>query len=185
MAYRNGTYVAFDGLGKANPSESDYRYYSTIQMWSAGKHIEFKMTNSHEKTYAVKDTSSTETLKARIRERLASSKQMAVILSSDTRKSGSMLSYEIEQAVDRCNLPLLCAYPEFSEIYAPGELSHLWPSALRTRIENGSATAIHFPFNKNALFDAMNQFSVHDCSLSGGLNWYTREAHASFGCISR
>ena len=58
MANRTGTYVAFDGLGETDPTKSDFRYYATIQAWSANKNIEFKLTNSHEKTYAVRDSSS-------------------------------------------------------------------------------------------------------------------------------
>lgn len=49
MANRTGTYIAFDGLGKTNPTESDFKYYATIQAWSAGKNIDFKFVNSHEK----------------------------------------------------------------------------------------------------------------------------------------
>jgi hypothetical protein len=31
MPYRTGTYVAFDGLGEADPTKSDYKYYATLQ----------------------------------------------------------------------------------------------------------------------------------------------------------
>ena len=95
---RTGTYVAFDGLGQVDPTKSDYRYYSMLQAWSANKNIDFKFTNSHEKTYAVRDTSSKETLCSRIRQRLGASKNMLIILSEDTRKSGSILSYEIVES---------------------------------------------------------------------------------------
>lgn len=110
MANRTGTYIAFDGLGKTNPAESDFKYYATIQAWSAGKNVDFKFVNSHDKTAAVRDTSLRSTLEARIRERLAASKNCLVILSDDTRKTGSMLSYEIERAVDKYKTPLICVY---------------------------------------------------------------------------
>ena len=74
MANRTGTYIAFDGLGKVNPTESDFKYYATIQAWSAGKNIDFRFVDSHDKTAAVRDTSLRLTLEARIRERLAASK---------------------------------------------------------------------------------------------------------------
>ena len=105
MAYRTGTYVAFDGLGETNPTKSDFRFYTTMKGCPGSRHINFKLTDSHEKTYSVRDTSSPETLKARINERLAASKQLVVILSPDTRKTGSMLSYEIKRAVDVYELP--------------------------------------------------------------------------------
>ena len=38
---RTGTYVAFDGLGESDPSKSDFRYYATLQAWTANKNIDF------------------------------------------------------------------------------------------------------------------------------------------------
>jgi hypothetical protein len=160
MANRTGTYIAFDGLGKTNPAESDFKYYATIQAWSAGKNINFKFVNSHDKTAAVRDTSLRSTLEARIRERLAASKNCLVILSDDTRKSGSMLSYEIERAVDKYEIPLICVYTGYETINAPKELSKRWPDALTKRINDGTADAIHIPFKKEILLAAINQFSI-------------------------
>ena len=97
MPYRNGTYVAFDALGQTDPTKSDFRYYSTINAWTKRANIHFRYVNSHEKTYAVRDSSTLATLQARIRERLSKSKNCLVILSSKTRKTGSMLCFEIER----------------------------------------------------------------------------------------
>lgn len=175
MANRTGTYIAFDGLGKTDPTESDFKYYATIQAWSASKHIDFKFVNSHDKTAAVRDTSLRSTLEARIRERLAASKNCLVILSSDTRKSGSMLSYEIEQAVDKYKIPLICVYTGYETITAPKQLSNRWPNALTQRINDGTADAIHIPFKKEILLTAINQFSVNNESPGGSLVTYTKE----------
>jgi len=176
MANRTGTYIAFDGLGKTNPAESDFKYYARIQAWSAGKNIDFKFVNSHDKTAAVRDTSLRSTLEARIRERLAASKNCLVILSDDTRKSGSMLSYEIERAVDKYEIPLICVYTGYDTINAPKKLSERWPDALTKRINNGTADAIHIPFKKEILLAAINQFSVNNESTGGSLVTYTNEA---------
>jgi len=130
MAIRTGTYFAFDGLGQTDPTKSDFRYYSTVQAWSVGKHIDFNFVNSHDKTSAVRDTSRRPTLEARIRERLAASKNVVIIISSDTRKSGSMLSYEIEKAVDTYKLPLIIAYTNYISIIDPPSLNNEWPNEL-------------------------------------------------------
>ncbi|WP_129432235.1 TIR domain-containing protein [Roseovarius sp. A46] len=183
MAYRNGNYIAFDGLGELDPTKSDFKYYSTIQAWASGKGLDFKYVNSHDKTYAVRNSSLRPTLETRIRERLAASKNVVVILSDRTRRSGSMLSYEIEKAVDRYELPLICAYTNYFKVTAPEELSHRWPEALEQRINNGTAKAIHIPFKKNALLDAIGQFTVHGHTLTNGLNFYTLDAHREFGCL--
>ena len=182
MAYRSGTYIAFDGLGQTNPTLSDFKYYSIIEGWASNKHIEFKYVNSHDKTCAVRDTSLRTTLESRIRERLANSKNVVVILSSNTRKSGSMLTYEIEQAVDRYELPLVVTYVDYKIISNPGQLSSYWPNALSTRISNQTAKAIHIPFIKDALLDAINQFNNTNLPATS-LNYYTEEAHRSFGAF--
>lgn len=175
MANRTGSYIAFDGLGKTNPTESDFKYYSTMQAWSKGKNIDFKFVNSHEKTAAVRDTSLRSTLESRIRERLAASKNCIVILSDDTRKTGSMLSYEIEKAVNLYQIPLICVYVGYEIICKPVDLSNRWPDALTVRIENGSAKAIHIPFKKEILLTAINQFSVNSSIPNDSLVTYTRE----------
>ena len=182
MAYRTGTYIAFDGLGQTDPTKSDFRYYATIQGWSAGKNMNFKYVDSHAKTAAVRDTSLRTTLEARIRERLAASKNVVVILSQDTRKSGSMLVYEIERAVDYYELPLICAYTGYESVMDPAALAARWPNALTQRINDGSASAIHIPFKMYPMLDAINQFSVNNKMPSGPLDYYTREAHIQLGC---
>lgn len=181
MHYRTGTYVAFDGLGEADPSKSDFKYYATLQAWDANKDIDFKLTNSHEKTYAVRDDSLRATLKARICERLSQSKNMIVILSEETRKSGSMLSYEIEKAVDVYGLPLIIAYPGFNSILHVVSHRSVWPNALRSRIDDGSARAIHVSFKKAPILDAIGQFTVQDSLLANGMHCYTIDAYRKWG----
>ena len=172
MANRTGTYIAFDGLGQTDPSKSDFKYYASIKAWSAGKFIDFRYVDSHDKTYAVRDSSKRSTLEARIRERLAASKNVVVILSPETRNSGSMLSYEIEKAVDVYELPLICMYPGYDAVTNPRQLAGRWPDSLTRRIDNATANAIHIPFRKNPLLVALSQFTVHSGNLSGPLNHY-------------
>ncbi|MAW80825.1 MAG: hypothetical protein CMI63_11345 [Parvularcula sp.] len=186
MAYRSGTYIAFDGLGEVEPTKSDFKYYATIRAWTEHKDIDFKFVNSHEKTAAVRDTSLKATLQARIRERLANSKNVVVILSDQTRKSGSMLSYEIEQAVDKNDLPLICAYTGYSSILNPSDalLRMRWPLALEARIDNNTAKAIHIPFRKDPILDAISQFTVHTGALNIPLQFYNEATHRMWGLIS-
>ena len=127
MANRTGTYIAFDGLGETDPTKSDFRYYATIKAWNASNSIDFNYVDSHDKTDAVRDSSKKATLQNRIQERLRASKNALVILSSDTRKSGSMLSYEIEQAVDTYTLPLIITYTDYAVVLQPNLLSGYWP----------------------------------------------------------
>lgn len=181
---RTGTYVAFDGLGQIDPAKSDFRYYSILQAWNANKSIDFKITNSHEKTYSVRDSSSKATLYARIRDRLSASKNMLVILSEDTRKSGSVLSYEIEQAIDNYKIPLIIAYPAYSAIWAVnGDLSTMWPTALSTRIDLTGVEALHIGFKKEPIMESISRFTVNGEHLSSGRDVYSRDAYVQWGII--
>lgn len=181
---RTGTYVAFDGLGQADPSKSDFRYYSMLQAWDANKRIDFKLTNSHEKTYSVRDSSSKATLYNRIRERLSASKNMIIILSEHTRKSGSVLSYEIEQAIDYYKIPLIIAYPLYSAIWTVNsDLSTMWPTSLSTRLDLPGTEAIHIGFKKEPMMDAIPRFTVNGEHLSNGRNVYSRDAYVTWNIV--
>jgi len=183
MANRTGTYVAFDGLGETDPTKSDFRYYATIQAWCASKRIDFHITNSHEKTYAVRDSSSKATLYDRIQERLRASKNMLIILTKDTRYTGSVLSYEIEQAIDNYKIPLIIAYPDYSSVLNVNSHSNVWPKSLADRINKDGIEAIHISFNKDCILDAISQFSVNGKHLSSGKDCYSREAYVQWGLI--
>lgn len=162
MTYRNGTYIAFDAQGETNQSKSDIKYYRMITAWNVNEHIDFRCVNSHDKTYAVRDSSLDATLEAVIRKRLSYSKNLVVILSKHTRKWGSTLSYEIEQAVERYNLPLIVVYVDYSVVVNPKELKMYWPDTLGFYISIGFVKAIHIPFKKNLIFHAINQFNPHN-----------------------
>lgn len=183
MPNRTGTYVAFDGLGQTDPTKSDFRYYATLQAWNENKNIEFKLTNSHEKTAAVRDTSSRATLFSRIQERFRYSKNMLIIISKDTRFTGSVLSYEIEQAVDTYQIPLIIAYPGYSAICDVDALSNLWPKTLAERIDNPGVEAIHIAFKKEPIFDAISRFYVNGENLSNGKNYYNRQSYIDWGLV--
>jgi hypothetical protein len=183
MAYRTGTYFAFDGLGQTDPTKSDFRYYATVQGWHGSAKHPFNFVNSHDKAGAVRDTSKLETLQASIRQRLASSKNMVVILSKDTRKSGSLLSWEIEKAVDVYKLPLIIAYTGVDSVLEPSAHSARWPNTLRARIDNHTAEAIHIPFKRDAMFDAINQFTVNGTKIGGPLVHYDRNTHVMWNYL--
>lgn len=183
MPNRTGTYVAFDGLGQTAPTKSDFRYYATLQAWNKNDNIEFKLTNSHEKTAAVRDTSSRATLYSRIQERFRGSKNMLVILTTDTRKTGSVLSYEIEQAIDTYEIPLIIAYPGYSAICDVDALSGMWPKALSDRINNKGVEAIHIAFAKDPIINAISRFYVNGEHLSNGKNYYNRQSYVDWGLV--
>lgn len=96
MAYRNGNYTAFYVAEPFNSSSlgahasRDFCYYNLLRTWK-GADPSFPFNDSHEKTYNVRDGSDWElTLKPRLRERLRSSKNIVLILSSNTVNSRAL-----------------------------------------------------------------------------------------------
>ena len=117
MAYRNGTYVAFDGNGQNDPTKGDLKYLGILRAWKESDNIDFNFTDSHKKTYQVRDSSSKETLKSRLEERMRNSKNMLVIISDDTNFNRGLLNWVIQTAQDKYDLPIIVAYA--GEQYLP------------------------------------------------------------------
>ncbi len=174
MAYRSGTYVAFHADGNNIPGgKSDIDYYRLLCAWDSHKNHDFKLVNSHEKASSVRDSSKKVTLRASLLERLRNSKNMVLIIGETTRFDTDWIPFEIEKAVDAYGLPIIVAYTVFDKaIRNPSVLSGYWPYALKSRIENGTASAIHIPFKQSPIYDAIDQFSHDKLPTGGGLGIY-------------
>lgn len=186
MPYRNGTYIAFDGLGTTNPTESDLRYLGLLRSWNKNKNCDLKYYDSHLKTYNVLDSSTIKTLKSRLMERMKNSKNMLIILSEETNYNRGLLNFEIEKAVDIYALPIIVAYTECEYLLEPEKYSIRWPKALKERIDNNTVKAIHVPFKEKAIMCAISQFSVHNSNeekLTSSLCTYTEKTYRSWGYL--
>lgn len=184
MAYRNGTYVAFDGQGTNDPTKSDLKYLALLRSWNKNKNHNFIFNDSHLKTYQVLETSKKETLKKRLMERMKDSKNMLLILSNDTNYDRGLLNFEIEKAVDYYQIPIIVAYTGCNRLLDAKKYKNRWPKALKERIDNGSLNAIHIAFMEKAIMEAINQFSVHsteDNILDSPLCTYSGRAYDSWG----
>src|SRR6266478_4918902 len=110
MAYRSGTYVAFHAAGTSQPGKSDMDYYNLMKAWSAKTDDDFTMINSHDKASSVRDSSKKSTLRASLQERLRNSKNMVLIIGETTRLDTDWVPFEIEQAIDTYNIPIIASY---------------------------------------------------------------------------
>ena len=160
-------------------------YFNLLKAWNKSGSIDFRFTNSHEKTYQVRDSSSKATLFNRLETRLSASKNFLLIISDKTNYDRGILNWEIEKAVDYYELPVIIAYPGYSKISAPSELNSMWTKSLEERIKNERAHCIHIPFKKEPIFDAINQFSVVNSKYpkGGALGYYSEEAYKSWGIV--
>lgn len=181
MAYRNGTYVAFHANKTKQPTESDIKYLNLMRAWKVRSDGDFKYTDSHDKQAAVRDTSKRETLEASLKKRLRDSKNMVLVIGQTTKEDTDWVPFEILYAVDKCEIPIIAAYPGRGRIDRPGSLRHLWPRALETRIDDGRARVIHIPFKQAPLAAAISQFSHLKYPRGAGLGSYTAQAYSSWG----
>lgn len=181
--YRTGTYVAFHADGKRAPTESDIKYYRLLQAWNVRASSDFNLVDSHEKTAALRDSSSKATVEQRLKDRLRRSKNMILIIGRTTHLDTDWVPMEIEYAIDNCAIPIIATYTGYERVQAPNELRHLWPTALARRIDRGVAHVIHVPFKQQPLQDAVGQFSHNSYPSGGGLGIYNDDAYRSWGLL--
>ena len=91
MAYRNKVFVSFDG-------DNDIHYYRLMGAWKQNDHTPFDFFDAHDINTA-RDTSSEETIKRRLRERLANTKVVVSLIGENTRYLYRFVRWELEQSV--------------------------------------------------------------------------------------
>lgn len=98
MAYRNKTYVCFDG-------DNDMHYYRLMTAWHQNDHSPFSFYNAHDLNRAF-DTSLESSIKRQLRERLLNTKTFIVLIGEKTRYLYRFVKWEMEQALD-LKLPII------------------------------------------------------------------------------
>jgi hypothetical protein len=163
MAYRSGNYAAFYVAEPFNPSAlgahatKDFCHYNLLRAWK-GADSSFPFNDSHDKTYSVRDGSDWETtLKPRLRERLRSSKNIVLFLSSKTISSRA-LREEIDYGINDQELPVIVIYPEYStkeSLVMNGSLQpavkSLWDKLPIFRDSMGKVPTLHVPLSKSLI----------------------------------
>lgn len=103
MSYRNKTYVAF--------ASEDIRYYRLMEAWRENEHIDFNFYDAHD-LYVSRDTSSRDTIKRNLRDRLKNAKQVVLLGSTNARTKGgdnySFLAHEVD-VIQEFDLPVVVA----------------------------------------------------------------------------
>jgi len=98
MAYRNKTYIAFDG-------DNDMRYYRLMTAWRANDGFSLNFHNAHDLNSA-RDSSQEESIKRQLRERFANSKLLVVLIGTNTKYLTKFVKWEMEVAL-RLELPII------------------------------------------------------------------------------
>jgi MTH538 TIR-like domain (DUF1863) len=128
MAYRNKTFVSFDG-------DNDMHYYRLMCAWKQNDNSNFNFFNAHDLNYA-RDTSLEESIKAQLRIRLQNSKIFVLLIGDKTRYLTKFVQWEIEQAI-AAKMPIIAV-----NLNGKREIDNdRCPPVLRTEL------AVHISFN--------------------------------------
>ena len=98
MAYRNKTFVSFDG-------DHDIHYYWLMRAWKRSDNISFNFFDAHDINTAL-DSSQEATIKRRLRERLANAKMVVSLIGDHTRYLYKFVRWELEQSLT-LDLPIV------------------------------------------------------------------------------
>ena len=83
----------------------DIQYYYLMKAWKNNRNLSFNFYDAHDINTA-RDTSTEETIKQRLRERMANAKSFVLLVGEGTRYLYKFVRWEIEQAIKR-DLPII------------------------------------------------------------------------------
>lgn len=141
----------------------DFVSYNLLRAWK-GNDSSFPFNDSHNKNYNVRDGSDWEnTLKPRIRERLKSSKNIILFLSSITKNSRAIRE-EIDYGINTLYLPIIVVYPDYKEKSdiincksktIRNQIKNIWNNLPIFRNSMDSIPTLHIPNNKALIRKAL------------------------------
>jgi hypothetical protein len=165
VAYRNKTYIAFDG-------DNDMHYYRLMTAWARHPGFDFEIHNAHELNTA-RDTSQEESIKRQLRARFANSKMFVVLIGENTRYLRKFVKWEIETAI-QLNLPIVGV-----NLNGSRSQDDRCPSAVRDTL------AMYVSFNEKIVTFAMKNWMDwhyrHQKSGKTGAFYYEADIYRKLG----
>src|SRR5260370_42123482 len=121
--------------------------YRIMQAWNEHEHIDFNFYNAHDLNSA-RDTSTEESIKSQLRERMANAKQMILLVGEKTKYLRKFVPWEIELARKK-DIPIIVVNLNKKRIYD----SALCPAAVGSTVYT-----IHVSFNVKIIQYALDNF---------------------------
>lgn len=166
MSYKNKTFVSFDG-------DTDMQYYRLMEAWKQNDNIPFNFYNAHDINSA-RDTSTEESIKAQLMERLRNTKVFVLLVGENTRYLYKFVRWEIEQAISR-NLPIIAVNLNGKRSMD----SDRCPPLIRDEL------AVHISFNarimQHALENWPNSHDIYKSQKMIGAYYYNDDIYKGFG----
>jgi len=166
MAYRNKTYVAFDG-------DNDMWAYRLMTAWKSNENIDFNFHNAHDLNSA-RDSSTEESIKSQLRERMANSKQFILLVGENTKYLRKFVPWEIELARKK-DLPIIVVNLNGNREYD----EDLCPSAVGAEVYT-----MHVSFNAKIVQYALDNFPdayTKNKNEKKGNYWYKASVYEDLG----
>jgi hypothetical protein len=165
MGYKATTYVIFDG-------DEDLWAYGRMKGWRALENIDFDFRDAHDLN-TLRDGSSEETVKRKLRERFKPTEQVIVLIGEKTKNLFRFVRWELEAALD-LDLPIIA-------VNLNGDRTideDLCPPIIRDEY------VVHIPFKMAAIKYAMEQFPKEYKSRAAGPKGprtYSKSVYDSLG----
>lgn len=165
VAYRNKTYVCFDG-------DNDINYYWLMTAWRASDNSSFNFHDAHDLNTA-RDSSQEESIKRQLRARFANSKLFVVLIGNNTKYLRKFVKWEMEVAL-RLELPIVGVNLDGSR-----NVTELCPSTIRDEL------AIYIPFQSKIMQYAMDNWpsshATHKRNGDTGAYFYKQSVYSDLG----
>ncbi|HPL67336.1 MAG TPA: TIR domain-containing protein [Smithellaceae bacterium] len=165
MAYKNKTFVSFDG-------DTDMQYYRLMLAWKQNDNMPFNFYNAHDLNTA-RDSSMEASIKAQLAERMRNSKVFVILVGESTRYLYKFVRWEIEQAISR-NMPIIVVNLNGTRFMD----SDRCPPILR------GALAVHVSFNAKIMQHALENWPTsHDAlqrERKTGPYYYKEEVYQGY-----
>lgn len=165
MAYRNKTYIAFDG-------DNDMHYYRLMTAWQANDGFSLNFHNAHDLNTA-RDSSQEESIKRQLRERFANSKLLLVLIGTRTKYLTKFVKWELEVAL-RLGLPIIGVNLNMNR-----QMDDLCPPTIRDQL------VVYTSFNHNIIKYAIdnwpNYFQDRRRAGATGPHFYNDDLYKRLG----
>lgn len=163
MAYRNKTYVIFDG-------DNDIWAYRYMNGWRANEGIEFDFHDAHDLN-VLTDRSGEENTKRKLRERLVNTKQAIVLIGESTKNLYKFVRWEIENCLEK-NIPIVAVnlngLRKLNSVRCPPILK--------------DTCTVHVEFRAKIIQHALDDFCGNYSAHSGKMNlFYPDAAYQALG----
>ena len=169
MAYKNKTYLSFDG-------DNDIQYYYLMKAWKANQNDffqEFNFYDAHE-INTIKDTYTEATIKNKLSEKLENSKLFVLLVGEKTKFLYKYVRWEIEQAI-ALNIPIVVV-----NLNGMRQMDdELCPAIVKKQL------ALHVSFNVKIIEKALKEWPGYDAQYKAeeksGAYYYNDSTYHSLG----